>query len=148
MQCGPLLGPKIVSAFFVPEYARLFRFYEERNILINFHSCGDVESLLDTFIQLGVDVLNPIQATANDLAKIRSRTQGRMALQGGVSSATVMDGPVERITAEVRERIWQLGQYGGYFCCQDQDMPFPPSHFAALQTAVKVYGEFPLHPPD
>jgi uroporphyrinogen decarboxylase len=147
-QRGPLLGPRIVDQFLVPEYERLFRFYRERGVLIGFHSCGAVESAIETFVRLGVDVLNPVQATANDLDGIRSRTQGRMALRGGVSSATIMDGPVERIAAEVRERIWQLGRDGGYFCCQDQDLPFPEPHIDALHQAVEEYGQYPLHPPD
>jgi uroporphyrinogen decarboxylase len=146
-QRGPLLGPKIVSEFLVPEYERLFRFYKKRGVLITFHSCGDVSSVLEPLMQLGVDVLNPVQATANDLDEVRSRTQGWMALQGAVSSATVMDGPVDRIVSEVRERIWQLGQQGGYFCGWDQGLPFPEEHTAALQEAIEEYGRYPLQPP-
>jgi hypothetical protein len=99
-------------------------------------------------MQLGVDVLNPIQATANDLDKIRSLTQGRMALHGGVSTATIIDGPVDYIVKEVRERLWQLGQDGGYFCAPDQGMPFPPAHIDALREAVGKYGRYPLCPPE
>jgi len=146
-QKGPLLGPKIVDAFLVPEYERLFRFYKERDVLIVFHSCGKVDSVLDTFLQLGVDVLNPVQATANDLDALRRRTQGKMTLQGAINSATGMDGPVERIAAEVRERIWQLGHEGGYFCTWDQGLPFPEAHAAALPEAIEAYGRYPLQPP-
>jgi uroporphyrinogen decarboxylase len=144
MQQGPLLGPKIVKEFLVPEYERLFRFYKERDVLIRFHSCGNVQSMVDIFIQLGVDILNPIQATANNLDKIRAMTQGKMALEGGVSSATIMDGPVERIIAEVQERIWQLGRQGGYFCWADQLLPFPEAHLDALRKAVEECGYYPF----
>ncbi|RPJ02000.1 MAG: hypothetical protein EHM39_02480, partial [Chloroflexi bacterium] len=115
-QRGPLLGPAIVEAFLLPEYARLIGFYRSRGVLINFHSCGCVASVIEPLMDLGVDILNPVQATANDLDALRARTQGRMALQGGISSATLMDGPPDRIRAEVRERIRQLGRDGGYFC--------------------------------
>jgi hypothetical protein len=71
-----------------------------------------------------------------------------MALHGGVSSATVMDGPPERIVAEVRRRMWQLGRDGGYFCAPDQGMPYPPEHLAALHEAVARYGCYPLVAPD
>ena len=94
-QIGPLLGPEIVASFLVGEYRRLFELYKGRGILIGFHSCGCIESVLETFMDLGVDVLNPVQATANDLEKVRAVTAGRMALAGGVSSALVMGGPVE-----------------------------------------------------
>jgi uroporphyrinogen decarboxylase len=143
-QRGPLLSPRIVAEFLVPEYRRLFDLYRARGVLIGFHSCGSVAAVLDTFMELGVNVLNPAQATANDLDQLRVRTQGRMALQGGVSSATIMAGPVERIAAEVKERLWQLGREGGYFCSPDQGMPYPAAHLEAFRQAVADYGRYPL----
>jgi len=146
-QIGPLLGPDIIEGFLVPEYRRLFDLYRNRDVIITFHSCGRIESVLGTFIDLGVDVLNPVQATANDLEKVRAVTAGRMALAGGVSSATVMAGPPEAIAAEARERMWTLGRDGGYFCGQDQGLPFPAEHVEALHQAVEEYGVYPLTPP-
>lgn len=95
-------------------------------------------------MELGVDILNPVQASANDLTKIRHMTQGRMALQGAVSSATIMAGPIQAIDAEVRQRIQQLGQQGGYFCGPDQGMPWPADHYRAMEEAVTRYGRYPL----
>ena len=145
-QRGPLLGTQTVQAFLVPECRRLFRLYKDNGVLIGFHSCDKIEAFVGMFINLGVDILNPVQATANDLDKVRSLTQGRMALQGAVSSATVMDGPPNRIVREVRERIWQLGQNGGYFCSPDQGLPFPDEHREALNNAIAEYGQYPLEP--
>ena len=142
-QLGPLLGPRIVNEFLVPEYRRLVGLYKQHNVMIGFHSCGNIASVLGTFLDLGIDVLNPIQATANDLGRVRALTQGRMALLGAVSSATVMDGPVERIVQEVRRRMGQLGREGGYFCAPDQGMPYPPKHVRALEEAVEKYGSYP-----
>jgi uroporphyrinogen decarboxylase len=141
-QCGPLLGPRIVREFLAPEYRRLIGLYKAHGVLIGFHSCGDIRSVLETFLELGIDLLNPVQATANDLEWVRAVTQRRLALQGAVSSATVMEGPVERIEAEVRWRIRQLGQAGGYFCAPDQGMPYPEEHLEAFQAAVERYGQY------
>jgi uroporphyrinogen decarboxylase len=146
-QRGLLLSPEIIEAFLLPEYRRLFGLYKKHGVLINFHSCGNIQPLLETFIGLGVDILNPIQATANDLDAIRRITQGRMALQGGVSSATIVAGPPEAIRAEVAERLWQLGRGGGYFCAPDQGMPWPEAHIQALRDAVEEMGDYPLQPP-
>ncbi len=139
-QIGLLFSPQVLAEFFLPEYWRLFNFYKEKNVLINFHSCGHVEPLLKNFISLGVDILNPIQASANDLVKVRSETLGRMALQGGISSALLVSGPVEAIRDEVRTRIAQLGQFGGYFCAPDQGMPWPEAHERAFHEAVLEFG--------
>jgi uroporphyrinogen decarboxylase len=143
-QRGLLLSPQIIREFLVPEYRRLFDLYKQSGVLVNFHSCGHIVPILDVFMDLGVDVLNPIQATANNLDRVRRQTQGRMALQGGVSSATVVSGPVEAIRAQVAERLWQLGRDGGYFCGPDQGMPWPAEHLSALHTAVQELGKYPL----
>jgi len=53
-----------------------------------------------------------------------------------------MEGPPERIAAEVRRRIAQLGQGGGYFCSPDQGMPYPAAHVKAFDRAVEEYGRY------
>jgi uroporphyrinogen decarboxylase len=143
-QQGPLLGPRIVRTFLEPEYRRLFDLYRQNNVLIGFHSCGKIASVLNMLMDLGVNLLNPVQASANDLDHLRRVTQRRMALQGGVNSATIMDGPPERIVTEVRQRMLQLGAHGGYVCQPDQGMPYPPEHLQVLHEAVERYGHYPL----
>ncbi len=143
-QHGPLIGPDLLNEFFVPEYHRLFDLYRQQNVLINFHSCGNIESVIPTFTELGIHILNPVQTTANDLDKVRRLTQGKIALQGGVSSGTILSGPIETIIAETRQRIRQLGADGGYFCAPDQYMPWPQAHIDALFHTVETYGRYPL----
>jgi uroporphyrinogen decarboxylase len=143
-QNGPLLSPWIVNEFFLPEYERLCQLYKQQHVLVEFHSCGHIQPFLEMFMHLGVDILNPVQATANDLDQVRAVTQGRMALHGGISSAAIMDGPPHRIQAEVRRRMLQLGSRGGYFCDADQSLPFPEAHRLALREAVENFGKYPL----
>ncbi len=144
-QCGLLLSPALIADFLVPEYRRLFALYKAKGVLVNFHSCGHIEPVLDVFMELGVDILNPVQATANNLDIIRARTAGRMALQGGVSSGMIAAGPIEAIRTEVHRRIWQLGREGGYFCGPDQGMPWPETHIQALRDAIAEFGRYPLN---
>ena len=146
-QLGPLLGPEIFGEFLRPQYRRLFDLYKSRGVIINFHSCGKIDTVVEPLMDLGVHILNPVQATANDLDQLRARTQGRMCLSGGVSSATVHRGPVAAIEAEARQRMWQLGRQGGYFCGADQGLPFPKEHTDALSRAVEKYGQYPLQAP-
>jgi len=70
-----------------------------------------------------------------------------MALQGAVSTGTIMAGPAEAIEAEVRQRLWQLGRDGGYFCGPDQGMPFPKAHIEAFRQALEDHGRYPLGAP-
>jgi uroporphyrinogen decarboxylase len=144
MQNRLLFSPEIMEEFFLPEYKRLFDVYKREGVLINFHCCGHVTPLLEVLMDMGVDILNPVQSSANDLSEVRRRTQGKMALMGGISSGLLMSGPVEAIREEVHMRIHHLGEEGGYFCCPDQVMPWPKEHFLAYREAVKEFGEYPL----
>ena len=143
-QSAPLLSPEIVKEFLVPEYRRLFEFYKKHNVLINFHSCGHIEPLLEIFMELGINILNPIQATANNLEEVRRRTLGRMALMGGISSKLISEGTAEQIRTQVRKNILLLGKDGGYFCAADQGMPWPRENYDALVKAVEEFGRYPL----
>ncbi len=143
-QCGLLLSPSLIREFLVPEYRRLFALYQSKGVLISFHSCGHIEPVLDILMDLGVDILNPVQATANHLDTIRARTANRMALQGGISSGLIAAGPLSAIRTEVHRRIWQLGREGGYFCAPDQIMTWPETHIRALRDAVAEFGSYPL----
>jgi uroporphyrinogen decarboxylase len=143
-QCAPLMSPALIEEFLVPEYRRLFDLYKAHGVLVNFHSCGHIEPLLEMFMRLGVDILNPVQASANNLDVVRAKTAGRMALQGGVASGLIAAGPIPAIRREVHRRIWQLGRDGGYFCGPDQYMPWPEAHIHALHEAVAEFGRYPL----
>lgn len=144
MQNRLLLSPRIIQEFLVQEYHRLFDLYRSNGVIINFHSCGHIQPLLETFIELGVNILNPLQATANDLDEVRRVTQGRMALQGGVRSDVIVNGPTQAIRHEVAQRIGQLGRHGGYFCAEDQGMLWPEEHYQALELAVEEFGMYPI----
>ncbi len=147
-QRAPLVSLAAFREFFKPRYARLVSLYKAEGCLVSFHSCGSVRELAPELMDIGVDILNPAQATANDLAELRRPPQGRMALQGGVSSHTIMQGPPRRVRAEVEGRIRLLGREGGYICGPDQGMPFPPAHIEALERAVADFGAYPLPDPD
>jgi uroporphyrinogen decarboxylase len=147
-QRGLLMSPAKMQEFLVPEYRRLFGFYRERGIGIRFHSCGHIEPILEMFMDLGVNILNPIQANANDLDHVRQQTAGRMCLEGGVGSSIVMSGTPAEIRHEVAVRLRQLGKQGGYFCAPDQTLPWPEASIAAFHEAVAELGRYPLQAPD
>jgi uroporphyrinogen decarboxylase len=143
-QIGLLLSPAIIHEFLVPEYRRLFDLYHEHGVLISFHSCGHIMPLLTTFMKLGIDILNPLQASANELPVVRKLTQGKMALKGGIESDLIMRGPVQAIRDKVAERIGQLAQTGGYFCAPDQNLPWPSEHYRSMQETIGEYGGYPV----
>lgn len=139
MQHTLLMDRAMIEDFFVPEYKRLFDFYKKKNVKISFHSCGKITDLIPVFIGLGVDVLNPVQASANDFVLLKKLCEKKIALHGGVSSAVIAGGTREEIFAGVKKSIGILGEKGGYFCAIDQGMPFPPGNLGYFHEAYDLY---------
>lgn len=143
-QNNSLFSYSTFSEFILPEYRRIFNFYKEHQVLIYVHSCGNIEKFIDDYIDLGADVLNPVQATANNLDLVREKTLGKIALEGGVNSSIVMHGEETEVEQEVLRRIPQLGREGDYFCKPDQTMPYPERNLKKLIDTVERYGKYPL----
>jgi len=138
-----MISPDLWRRFFKPQYARAFEPVKRAGGLVNFHSCGCVQEIVDDLVELGVDILNPIQARANDLALLKRKAYGRMALQGGVDTQhLLMLGTPEDVTAEVRRLIDLLAPGGGYIIGPDQGMPFPQANIDALWRAAEEYGRY------
>lgn len=146
-QRGLLISPGLFRRFLKPRYARITALYREWGILIFFHTDGNILALVDDFLELGIDILNPIQARAiGDLGLLRQKTAGRMALHGGVDTQyTLTLGTPKEVRAEVRQRIYTLGQEGGYICAPDQSMPMPEANLQAFDQAVADFGRYPIN---
>jgi uroporphyrinogen decarboxylase len=84
---------------------------------VAFHSCGAVAPLIEDFIEIGVECLNPVQTSAAgmDPALLKQKYRGRMAFWGGTDSqGTVPRGSVPEVTRMVENLIERFGGGGGY----------------------------------
>lgn len=144
-QRGLLLSPAHFREFLKPEYARMFAPVKQAGMMIDFHSCGCVQAILPDLVDVGVDILNPVQARANDLAEVKRLTHGRMALLGGIDTQQVlMRGTPQEVEDEVRRVLSILAPGGGFIIAPDQGMPFPPENIAAMWEAAEKWGRYPL----
>jgi uroporphyrinogen decarboxylase len=84
--------------------------------VIAFHSCGAVAELIEDFIDIGVQCLNPVQTSAAGMvpAELKRKYRGRMAFWGGTDSQhTVPRGTPEEVRRMVENLIEDLGEGGG-----------------------------------
>ena len=95
------------------------------------HSDGAVAPLLDDFIEIGVDVYNPVQpnVSGSDPKELKDKYGERMCFFGGIDQQTLLpSGDIEKIRSEIKERISILGKNRGYLLA--------PAHI--LQTDVSA----------
>jgi uroporphyrinogen decarboxylase len=135
-----MMSPAMFREFILPEYVHCFENVLRAGKIVHFHSCGCVHAVAKDLADIGVTILNPIQARANDLPRIKADTNGRMALHGGIDTAVLAMGAPTDVRAEVVRVMDILMPGGGYICAPDQDIPgIPAENMRALwQTAQEV----------
>jgi uroporphyrinogen decarboxylase len=119
MQRAPMVSPKMYRELIWPLQKRQFTFLRERTgARIFYHTCGSVYAILPEIIDLGVDILNPVQVSAaemGDTARLKRVFGDRLSFWGGVDNFGVLPrGTPEEVRAEVRRRVSDLGKGGGY----------------------------------
>jgi uroporphyrinogen decarboxylase len=150
-QQAMMMSPRLWRELIKPELARLIAVYRSAGKWVKFHSCGHITEVVDDLIEIGVNIINPCQARANDLAEWGRRFGGRIVFEGGVDTQyTMMLGTPEEVAAECRLRIGQLGgdPRGGLLLWADQNMPFPAENRQAMLDVIREHGIYPLIPQD
>jgi uroporphyrinogen decarboxylase len=115
-----------------------------------FHTDGDVFNLIDDFIEIGVDILNPIQTSAgkmSNLEELKSRYDKKIVFCGAIDTQKVLPhGTPEEVKQEVKRVINILGRGGGYMVATVHTVmnEVPAENVLAMVDAVEEYGKYPL----
>src|SRR5680860_68000 len=118
MQTGPMMSPDVYRELLKPRQEKLFEVIKSgTDAKILYHSCGSVVAFIEDLVDIGVDILNPVQVSAKgmDTKKLKKLAAGRLSFWGGIDSQDVL--PFQRpqeVKDEVRRRIEDLGEGGGY----------------------------------
>jgi uroporphyrinogen decarboxylase len=117
-QLGPLISPTLYRTYLKPRQRELFRFVKQRTkARLFFHTCGGVYPFIPELIEVGVDILNPVQVSAAgmDTERLKAEFGDRLCFWGGVDTQHVLPfGTPGDVRQEARRRIRDLGQGGGY----------------------------------
>ncbi len=140
---GPFFNPRVWRRLFLPHLARIIAVYRQAGAPVFFHTCGRAEIFVADLLEAGVTVFN-LQSDVCDLARLKTRFGRRIAFYGGISAALMQRGTVGQVIAAARTAMWTLGREGGLILAPDQPLTCPPENEAALETAARQYGRYPL----
>ena len=149
-QNGSLVSPEMYRRLFKPRHKKYFDTVKKHTkAFIHFHSCGSIYKLLDDFIELGVDTINPVQVAAKnmDSSILGPEFGDRVSFWGGIDTQHVLPfGTTEEIRAEVRRRIKDFAPGGGYVLGAVHDIQpgVPVENIIAMYEAGKEYGRYPI----
>lgn len=146
-----MISPKMYREILKPVHADFISFIKARTkAKIFFHSDGDVAPLIEDFIEMGVDILNPIQTSAgsmSDLPSLKKRFGSNIVFCGGIDTHRVLPfGTTEEVRQEVRRVMQILGPGGGCMIGAVHTVmnDVPPENVLAMVDAVEEFGHYPL----
>jgi uroporphyrinogen decarboxylase len=144
-----MISPKMYREILKPIHADFISFIKARtNAKVLFHSDGDVEPLIDDFVEIGVDILNPIQTSAgsmSNLPELKKRHGKKIVFCGGIDSHRILPfGTPADVRQEVKRVIEILGPGGGFMIGAVHTVmnDVPPENVLAMVDAVEEFGYY------
>jgi len=125
-QCGLMVDPDSLRSYVFPGTKKLIDQAKSYGLKVIHHSCGSIFPIIDDLVDLGVDVIHPIQALAQDMdaPNLKAHFYGRTSFCGGVDAQHLLvNGTPEQVTLKVKE-LKQLFPTG---------LIISPSHEAILK---------------
>ena len=117
IQNGLIMSPTMWRRFFAPHLKTMADMAHDAGLKVFLHSDGGIRTIIPELIELGIDILNPIQPQAAGMepAGLKRDFGDKLCFHGGVDTQTTLPfGTKEDVAAEVRERMEVLGAGGGY----------------------------------
>lgn len=106
------------------------------------HSCGCITGIMKDIVELGVDVLNPVQPECMDLKQLKSDYGSKLTYYGGISTQkTLPYGTPAEVAAETARTIELMAKDGGYITASSQELQsdVPYENVKALIETAKRY---------
>lgn len=143
MQTSMIISPAIWREFFKPRMQEIINEIKKgRKIYVYYHTDGYVEPVIPELIEIGVDILNPVQPDCMDPAKIKKLYGDQLTLHGTISvQETLPFGTVDQVRSTVIERIEKLGRQGGLVLAPSHVIgsEVPVDNIIALYETAKTY---------
>jgi uroporphyrinogen decarboxylase len=140
MQDRLFVSPKDWRFFFKERYRSLYNMVKERGGFVFHHSCGCIESILPDIVELGIDVLDPIQPSANDIFQIKHDFGRQLSFMGGLDTQKWLSfGTTEEVYENTLKVLQVMADGGGYIAAPSHTITIPERNRQAMIAAIQEY---------
>lgn len=144
-----LIAPDLYRKLIKPRQRRLFSFIKRQmpNAKLFYHCCGAIRPIIPDLIEIGVDILNPVQidAVGMDSESLKRDFGGALVFWGGAArNAILAKGSSTEIEEEVKRNLDIFAQGGGYVFAPIHNIQpnVPPENVLAMLEAFDRYGRY------
>ncbi|MGQ9691583.1 MAG: uroporphyrinogen decarboxylase family protein [Thermoproteota archaeon] len=107
-----LISPLQWRRFLKPRYEKLADIIHRGGAFFHFHSDGWIEPIIQDLVEIGVDVLEPIQPECMNVRRIKERFGDELSFEGGIGVQTLPFKNRMEVEEEVRDAMKNLGPTG------------------------------------
>jgi uroporphyrinogen decarboxylase len=145
-----LLSPQMFRELIKPRWKELIDHIKSLgDVRVMFHSDGAIQPLLDDFIDMNVDILNPVQTSVKgleDTYALKEKFGDRLSFHGAIDVQQMLpNASTEELEQEIARRIYDLGRDGGYILapCHNIGHDIPPENVVTLFDKAREFGKSP-----
>lgn len=115
LQKGLMISPSLWRKLLKPRLKKMYETAKNRGFNVLIHTCGDISDIFTDIIDIGVEVVNPIQPEVMDIYKIKKKYGNDLTFYSGMGcQSTLPFGTVQDVINEVADRVQTIGKDGGY----------------------------------
>jgi uroporphyrinogen decarboxylase len=141
---GTFVHPAMFKELWFPRMKKLINMAREAGLPVLFHSCGNLNSILDSVIcELDIDCLYPIEPYSMDIYKIKPQYENKFCIAGNLDIAGPLAlGTPEQAYEAAKRLITALKPNGRYIFASSHSITddIPPENYAAALQALRNYG--------
>lgn len=124
-----IMSPEMWRLFIKPNLIEIFNLAKNNNKAIMLHSCGNIYKIIGDLVDIGLDILHPIQPEAMDIYRLKKEFGDNITFEGGISTQyLLLNYSSEEIRVRVREIKKRMSINGGYI----------------LDTEITIQGDIPI----
>jgi uroporphyrinogen decarboxylase len=149
-QQSQLIAPDHFRAYYKPHFERVLNFIKQKkpNIKIMFHSCGNVREIIPDFIEMGIDILNPVHVNATGMEPVQLKKDFGKDIVfwgGGVDTQHILpSGTPQEVKEDVKKNVEALAPGGGFVFSTVHNIQaeVPPQNVMAMLEALNEFGNY------
>lgn len=147
---GPIMGPRLFRQFVRPALKAMVDATHAKGKYFVKHTDGDLWSILDDFVEVGVDGWQGIQPSIGmDLKRLKEKYAGKMCFFGGVNCETLVAGTPAEVRQEVKYAVRHAAPGGGLVLTSGNTLQYGAKmeNYREMLAAAREYGTYPIDIP-
>jgi uroporphyrinogen decarboxylase len=143
---GTMISPASLKKHVFSWYRKVGERCHAANRLFMMHSDGDLSAIMDDLIDMELDVIQPIDPSCMDMAKVKKQWGERICLIGNVSNELLRSASTAQIEARVKELLRAAAPGGGFALGSGNSVPnwAKYENYLAMRESGLKHGSYPI----